>query len=71
MKKSGPLTTEEIERRRKYLIKQAQKEAEHSEKFIDNQRRLNLHKNQERIYECRGRIEGPYPVYIPSESILS
>ena len=44
---------------------------EHSEKFIDNQKRLNLHENQERIYECRGRIEGAYPVYIPSESILS
>ena len=36
-----------------------------------NQKRLNLHKNQEGIYECRGRIEGAYPVYIPSESILS
>ena len=36
-----------------------------------NQKRLNLHKNQEGIYECRGRIEGAYPIYIPSESILS
>ena len=44
---------------------------EHSEKFIDNQKRLNLHKNQEEICECRGRIEGPYSAYIPSESILS
>ena len=43
--KSGPLTTEEIERRRKYLINQAQREVEHSEKFIANQNRLNLHKN--------------------------
>ena len=38
---------------------------------MDNQERLNLRKNQEGIYECRGRIEGAYPVYIPSESILS
>ena len=43
---------------------------EHIEKFIKNQKRLHLHKNQEGIYACRGRIEGAYPVYIPSESIL-
>ena len=46
VKKSGLSTTEEIERRRKYLIKQAQRKVEHSEKFIVNQKRLNLHKNQ-------------------------
>ena len=71
IKKSDLLTTEEIDRRRKYLIKQVQREVEHSEKFIDNQKRLNLHKNQEGIYEFRGRIEGAYPVYIPSEPILN
>ena len=60
VKKSGPLTTEEIERRRKYLIKKAQREVEHNEKFIDNQKRLNLYKNQEGIYEFRGRSEGAY-----------
>ena len=32
---------------------------------------LNLHKNQQRNYECWGRIKGAYPVYIPSESTLS
>ena len=55
----------------KGLIKQAQREVEHSEKFIDNQKRLNLHENQEGMYECRGRIEEAYPVYIPPKSILS
>ena len=43
VKKSGPLTTEEVERRRKYLRKQAHKEVEHSEKFTDNQKRLKVH----------------------------
>ena len=62
--KSGPLTTEDIERKRKYLMKQTQREVEHSEKFIDNQKRLNLHKNQEGIYECRVKTQGSYPVYI-------
>ena len=31
VKKSCPLTTEEIDRRRKYLIQQVQREVEHSE----------------------------------------
>ena len=44
-KKSGPITTEEIESIRKNLIKQAQREVRHIEKIIDNQKRLNLHKN--------------------------
>ena len=44
---------------------------EHSEKFIDNQKRLNLHKTQDEIYECQGGIEGAHAVYIPSESIFS
>ena len=71
VKESGPLTTEEIERRRKYVVKKAQRDVEHSKKLINNQKRLNLHKNQEKIYECRDRIEGAYPVYIPSKSVLS
>ena len=51
VKKSGLLTTtEEIQRRRKYLIKQTQREGEHCEKIINNQNRLNLHKNPEGIY---------------------
>ena len=69
VKKSGPLATGETGRRRKYLIKQAQREVEHSEKFVDNQKRLNLHKNQEGIYECWGRTEGAYSICIPSEWI--
>ena len=43
----------------------------HSEKLINNQKRLNLHKNQEKIYKFQGRIEGACPVYIPSKSVWS
>ena len=71
VKESGPLTTQEIERRRKYVVKKAQWDVEHGEKLLNNKKRLNLHKNQEKIYECHGRIEGAYPVYIPSKSVLS
>ena len=38
VKKSGQSIIEEIERRRKFLIKQGQREVEHREKFIDSQK---------------------------------
>ena len=66
-KKSGLLTTEEIEKSLKHLIKQAQREVEHSEKFIYYQRRLNLHKELEGIYEYKVRTEEAYSGYIPSK----
>ena len=64
------LNTEEIEGRRKYLIKQAQRQVEFSEKFINNEKRFNLHKKQEEIYEFRGRTEGAHPVCTLSDSVL-
>ena len=47
-----------------------QKVVEHSELFISYQNRLNLQKNQKEVYECRGKIEGAYPICIPSEATL-
>ena len=32
---------------------------------------LNLKENTKGIYECQGRIQGHYPVYLPSKSLLS
>ena len=33
--------------------------------------RLNLQKNEERIYVCQGRIQGEYPIYVPSKHPVS
>jgi uncharacterized 2Fe-2S/4Fe-4S cluster protein (DUF4445 family) len=32
---------------------------------------LNLQLNQSGILECRGRIEGDYPVYIPTNTVFT
>ena len=32
---------------------------------------LNLVQNAEGIYECQGRIQGSYPIYLPKKSLLS
>ena len=63
-KNLGPLITERSR-------KQAQREVEHNEKFIDYQKILNLHKKLEGICEYKVRIEGAHSVYIPSKSVVS
>ena len=63
----GPLTTQETDRQRLFWERQAQKSCE-----IEKDRvALNLQPNQEGLLECRGRVQGEYPIYLPYNSILS
>ena len=39
--------------------------------FQEDQQRLNLQKNADGLYECRGRIQGDYPIYLPDDALLS
>ena len=61
----GPLTTEEIEQRKHFWITRAQESENRSEKFGDDSLRVNLHEGREGLLECRGRILGDYPIYLP------
>ena len=33
--------------------------------------RLNLQKNQDGVLECRGRLQGIYPIYVPDSTIFA
>ena len=72
----GPLTTEETNRQRLSWEKQVQRSCDierDRDIFCDIERDrmvLNLQPIQEGLLECRGRIQGEYPVYIPETSIL-
>ena len=44
---------------------------EHSVKIEESRKQLNLQLNGGNIYEGRGRIQGVYPIYLPSSSALS
>ena len=33
--------------------------------------RLNLQKNEQGLFECRGRIQGDYPIYLPDDDLFS
>ena len=68
---SGPLKTEEIDEQVGVWVKRAQAAYLKTEQFEEDKLMLNLQKNSTGVYECRGRIQGNYPIYLPPNSILS
>ena len=68
---TGPLTTAELEYRTKWWIRRVQSRAVSSPKFLSNKLQLNLQHNTEGIHECRGRIQGHYPVFLPDDSSIA
>ncbi len=70
-KVTGPLTTEEINERLEFFIKRAQSRCEGKEKFEEDRLQLNLQLNERGIYECRGRVQGDFPIYVPDEDVLA
>ena len=61
----GPLTTVEIERQTLFWVARAQNNAKGSEKFEEDRLQLNLQERQDGLLECRARIQGDYPIYLP------
>ena len=70
-KKSGPLTTVELVNQNKNYINREQKKTVSSGRFEDDTKRLNLKKNDEGVYICKGRHQGFYVAYLPQYSALS
>ena len=68
---SGPLKTEEIDEQIGVWVKRAQAAYLKTEQFEVDKLRLNLQKNSRGVYECRGRIQGNYRIYLRPNSILS
>ena len=64
----GPLITEEIQKQTTFWIKRSQQQAKSSQKFEEDRLQLNVQGNQEGILECRGRIQGHYPIFLPDSS---
>ena len=47
--------------------KKAQARHEATSVFQEDKLQLNLQRNKEDIYECRGRLQGMYPTYLPDQ----
>ena len=60
-----------VEKEKHHLIKIAQKSCENEAWFQEHKLILNLQRNTNDMYECRGRIQGDYPIYIPKDSLLA
>jgi hypothetical protein len=60
----GPLTTAKIQNCELWWIKKTQAEAT-KDPFERTKVHLNIQPNPNGIFECRGRIDGEYPVFLP------
>ena len=61
----GPIKTSEIKQQQLWWTQRVQKEAKGNPHFQTDQIQLNLQSNDEQVLECRGRIVGEYPIYLP------
>ena len=61
----GPLSTPEIQEQITQWVKQVQSRAKSNDSFKEDEQKLNIQKNDEGILECRGRIQGQCPIYLP------
>ena len=71
-RKSGPLTTKEIESSEILWAKALQIKIQDTPQFKDDAEKLNLQLDgTRRFYICKGRITCHYPIYISSNTLMS
>ena len=61
----GHIRTWEIKQQQLWWIRRAQETAIGDSHFQADHLRLNLQPNAEQVLECKGRIIGEYPIYLP------
>ena len=61
----GPLTTEETNKAGIFWVKRVQTRATADKHCQEDRLQLNLQPNEDGVLECRGRIQGHFPVYLP------
>ncbi|CAB4008477.1 Hypothetical predicted protein [Paramuricea clavata] len=64
-REKGPINSREVQQQREWWIRRAQDAVKHDARYLADRERLNLQENNLGILECRGRIIGEYPIYIP------
>ena len=69
-KNKGPLSTQEMSTQELFWIERARQGAGDIH-FLDDKEQLNLEFNVDGVWECRGRIQGEYPVYLPDSALYS
>ena len=64
---TGPISIEDIQHQELWWIKRAQSSAHQQPNFQADKLQLNLQPNDKQVLECRGRIIGEYPIYLPDD----
>ena len=67
----GPITSEEIQKQLAFWVKRVQGRNEATNTFHDDRLQLNLQRNNDGVYECRGRLQGHYPTYLPDQDVFT
>ena len=70
-RRKNPLTTEELEEQRHFWERRTQREGEKRKQYQEDRLPLNLQPNEDGLLECRGRIQGNYPIYLPDTSTFT
>ena len=61
----GPLTADETKKAVLFWEKRVQVRATADGRYKDDLLQLNLQPNCDGVLECRGRVQGHYPIYLP------
>ncbi len=70
-RKTGSLSTAEIQDQYLWWTKRAQRDATINGEIENLKIQLNLQLNDTDVLECRGRIEGDYPVFLPQNHLFT
>ena len=68
---TGPIATEDTTKRLQFWVRRSQDRSLSTTKFEEDKLQLNLQKNAAGIFECRGRIQGVYPIYLPDDAVFA
>ena len=61
----GLLTAEEMKQAEFFWVKRVQTQATADGRYQEDVLQLNLQPNRDGVLECRGRIQGHYPIFLP------
>ena len=68
---TGLITTEETANQLQFSVRRSEARSQGTTKFDEDQMKLNLQQNIDRIFECQGCIQGHYPIYLPDDNVFT
>ena len=65
------MTTDEVRVFEIMCVELVQQQAVRDPKFAEDKEQLRLKVNQSGVWECHGRIQGEYPIYLPDPALFT